>query len=357
MKFITYQQYIEYLKNHKPIKLKEKDSFYQISDLKENEIFDERKIQEINKKHDKMFRNILNRKKEMVNFLNQFLNLKAIIQEEQIIQCHTDFITKQYENKQSDIIYKLKNKPVYFLVEHQSTIDQEMPLRIWEYVGEIMRKESIIQKTYLRKDKVYPVVVPVVIYTGFQKWKVATNFAKKQYQSSTYKEYKVNLEYNLIAIQDYTSEELLKKKTLLGSIMIIEKCKEAEELNVQLNRIIEVMNEPKELEAIAEIITNIIVFRIGQEKAKELLEKIKRKGEMGMSPLTKMLLDLEYKGWKKGMKEGEAKGEARGEARGEAKGEAKGEIKGEGKRKDKNSKKYVAVWRGRRKNYKIYRNY
>lgn len=304
LKFITYRQYIEYLKNNKNMKLKERDVVYKIPDLEENQIYNQERIEEIDKKHDKMFRNILSRKKEMINFLNEFLALKEKIKPEQLTQCHTDFITKQYKEKHSDLIYKLKQKPVYFLVEHQSTIDRDMPLRIWEYVGEIMRKESIVQKTYLRKDKVYPVVVPIIIYTGFQKWKAQTNFAQSQYQSRNYKDYEINLEYNLIAVQDYTLEELLEKRTLFGSIMIIEKCREAEELNRQINKIVEVIDDSKDLEALAEIISNIIVFRIGQEKAKEILKKIRRKGELGMSPVTKMLLDLEYKNWKKGKKEG-----------------------------------------------------
>ena len=175
MKFITYQQYIEYLRNNKNLKLKEKDVTYQIYPLEENEIYHPKRIETIDKKHDKMFRHILSRKKEMIHFLNEFLALKQTIKPEQLVQCHTDFITKQYKEKHSDLIYQLKQKPVYFLVEHQSTIDQDMPLRMWQYVGEIMRKESIVQKTYLRKDKVYPVVVPIVIYTGFQKWKVNIN--------------------------------------------------------------------------------------------------------------------------------------------------------------------------------------
>lgn len=262
------------------MKLKEKDVAYKIPDLEKNQINNQERIEEINKKHDKMFRNILSRKKEMINFLNEFLALKEKIKLEQLTQCHTDFITKQYKEKHSNLIYKLKQKPVYFLVEHQSTIDQDMPLRIWEYVGQIMRKESIVQKTYLRKDKVYPVVVPIIIYTGFQKWKAQTNFSQSQYQSRNYKDYEINLEYNLIAVQDYTLEELLEKRTLFGSIMIIEKCREAEELNRQINKIVEVIDDSKDLEALAEIISNIIVFRIGQEKAKEILEKIRRKGEL-----------------------------------------------------------------------------
>ncbi len=312
MKFITYQQYIEYLRNNKNLKLKEKDVTYQIYPLEENEIYHPKRIKTIDKKHDKMFRHILSRKKEMIHFLNEFLGLKQTIKPEQLMQCHTDFITKQYKEKHCDLIYQLKQKPVYFLVEHQSTIDQDMPLRIWEYVGQIMRKESIVQRTYLRKDKVYPVVVPIVIYTGFQKWKVKTNFAQSQYQSPNYEDYKINLEYNLIAVQDYTLEELLEKKTLFASIMIIEKCRGLEELNQQINKIVEVIDDPKDLEALAEIITNIIVFRIGQEKAKQLLEKIRRKGELGMSPVTKMLFDLEYKNWKKGLREGMKKGKEEG---------------------------------------------
>lgn len=217
MKFITCQQYIEYLKSKESTQLKEKDVVYQFTKSKEKPY---------HKEPAKMFRNVLSQKKEMVNFLNQFLNLKEKIKKEQIIPYHANFVT------QSDIIYRLKDKPIYFLVEHQSTMKQDMHSRIWEYIGEIMRKESIVQKTYLRKDKVYPVVVPIIIYTGAEKWKLPTSFAQNQYQSSQYKRYQSNLEYNLIDVQDYSMEELLEKNTLLASIMIIEKCKiKKEELN------------------------------------------------------------------------------------------------------------------------------
>lgn len=304
MKFITYQEYIEHLKKKENNQLSEKEEEYKISPFKNHEIYNEKKIKTIEKKHDKMFRNILSRKTEMTKFLNEFLHLKEKIQETEIVQCQTDFITKQHKNKHSDIIYKLREKPVYFLVEHQSTIDRDMPLRIWEYVGEIMRKESILQKTYLRKDKIYPVVVPIIVYTGFRTWRLKTNFAQYQYQIKNYYNYEINLNYNLIAVQNYSFEELFDKNTLFGSIMIIEKCREVKELNQQLDKIIEKMKDLKDLEAIAEIITNVIAFRMGEEKARKILEKITRKEELGMSPLTKMLLDLEYKNWKKGEKEG-----------------------------------------------------
>lgn len=303
MKFITRKDYLKYLENNIRISLREEGTNYNILERKES-IYDELKIKEIDKKHDKMFRNILARKKEMVKFLNEFLKLNRKIQENQIIQYPTDFITRYYKDKHSDIIYKLKNKPVYFLVEHQSTIDPQMPLRLYEYIGEIMRKEE--------NKGIYPIVVPIVIYTGFKKWKVPTDLAQKQYQSLNYKKYEINLKYNLITAEDYTFEELLEKKTLFSSIMIIEKSKSREEINTQMNKVIEVITNPKDKEALSEIIINIIEPMIGREKVSKMLEKINNKEELEMSPFTKTLLDLEHKAWKKGMREGKEEGKAQG---------------------------------------------
>ncbi len=162
------------------------------------------------------------------------------------------------------------------------------------------------QMVFLKEESrgIYPIVVPVVIYTGFRKWKVPTNLAEKQYQSLNYKKYEIHLEYNLITVEDYTFEELLAEKTLFSSIMIIEKCKTKEEINTQMNKIIEVITKPKDREALAEIVSNIIEPIVGREKANKMLEKINSKEELEMSPFTKTLLDIEHKAWKKGKKAG-----------------------------------------------------
>ena len=183
-----------------------------------------------------------------------------------------------------------------------------MALRIWEYIGEIVRKERTRQEIHYNRSKVYPIVVPIVIYTGYQKWNARTNFAEKQYQSIFYEKYKISLEYNLISVQDYTFDELLEKRSLLGNIMIIEKCKKKEEISTQVNKMIEMIEETKDREILSEIVSNIIEPIIGAEKAKEMLEKINEKEEVSMSPFTKMLLDLEIKGERRGRKKGKLEG-------------------------------------------------
>lgn len=79
----------------------------------------------------------------------------------------------RFEDRRSEIIYKLKEKPVYFLLEHQSTIDKNMPLRIWEYIGEIMRRENRIQnrigKEETRKIKSKEPDEKIMKYTGITK--------------------------------------------------------------------------------------------------------------------------------------------------------------------------------------------
>ena len=293
MEYITYKQYVKYLKYLKSSNILKVSETKKIYELDSN--YDRKKVREIDKKHDKMFRNILSIKKEMVKFINQFLNFKEIIKEDEIVQCKTDFITANYKSRQSDIIYKLKEKPVYFLIEHQSSIDKDMLLRMWQYVGEIIRRESITQKTYLNTKGSYPIVYPIVIYTGHQKWNSERNMKDKQYKSEKYEENKIDFKYNLIEVQNYTFEELMKKNSLFGNIMIIEKCKTREEIIKRIEPLLERIKDKKEGEIMGEIIENIIEPIIGKEKAEEMIERLEKKEENNMSPFTKCLLDLEIK--------------------------------------------------------------
>lgn len=112
MEFVTGKQYWEYIHNS-VMQVKEEGQIYQLEKV-ENKIYEDKKLNKIDKIHDKMFRNILSKKREMVKFLNQFGNLEEIIKEEKIEQCATDFITRKYKDKHSDIVYKLKNKQSIF---------------------------------------------------------------------------------------------------------------------------------------------------------------------------------------------------------------------------------------------------
>lgn len=296
MKWITRLDYLENFYQCSKTMLKETEEKYKL-EVKEDKKYNKQKIEEIDKRHDKMFKTILNRKSEMANFLNNFLDLKETIKEEELVQCPTEVITKKYKGRYMDILYKFKQIPIYFLVEHQSTIDKEMLERMGIYVQEIMRKE----KNY--NYGLYPIVVPIVVYTGIQTWNAKTKFSEKQYQTKDYKKYQINWLYNLIAVQDFTFEELEEKKTLFSSFMMIEKCKNKTQLTSQVEKIIKMIDKEEDKKVLAEIIENIIASQLGEETTNKMLQEIEKKEEISMSPLTKMLFDLELKGEKRGITE------------------------------------------------------
>ena len=75
--------------------------------------------------HDKIFKEILDNKKEFINFMKQYIGFpeENVLTEENIEKYNRKFVTSKFQTKESDIIYKIKNKNIFILIEHQSTID------------------------------------------------------------------------------------------------------------------------------------------------------------------------------------------------------------------------------------------
>ena len=131
MKRFTYFQYVKIihaLRLNAALQLAEESTPYQL----------ERKQQE--KVHDKMVKNILKDKKEMANFLNQFVMQNEEIKSEDLV-CYTNsYITKRYKAKEADLVYRIKEQEIFFLVEHQSTIDGNMHFRMLNYCIDLMQE-------------------------------------------------------------------------------------------------------------------------------------------------------------------------------------------------------------------------
>ncbi len=66
----------------------------------------------------------------MSEFLETFVKIK--IKKENLKIYNNSFITKDYHRRESDIIYKRIDKNIFYIVEHQSKVDQNMPIRILE---------------------------------------------------------------------------------------------------------------------------------------------------------------------------------------------------------------------------------
>ena len=187
-----------------------------------------------NKEHDKIFKIALENRKELVEIINEILRLrgKEKIEKEEIEEYKTEYITKIFEGRQADKIYKVKEKEIYFLIEHQTKEDKKMAFRILEYKVEIIR--DVIKKNK-SKNK---------YNSGKAKWKAIKDIKEKE---EKYKNIEQDLgKYYLYDGREKTKEELIKSKNIILQMLLIERSKNKEELGENLEEIIPyVENENK----------------------------------------------------------------------------------------------------------------
>lgn len=277
----------------------------------EKEFYSEKNGFKIQNQHDKMFKDLFNDKEEVKKILLDYINFD--IRNRELQKYSNSYISDKYKSYEADIVYKIKNENVYFLIEHQSTIDERMPYRILNYCIEIFKQEVDVSKSR-NKDYVYPLIIPIVLYTGKKKWNVEKNFSAKIKYSNNQEKY-IEMKYELIDINNYEEEELLNKNTAISYAMLIEKAKEREVLMRTLLKISETSDSEKVNKKLVKII-RYILSPILREDTEAISNKFKLKEEWTMKTLQDYFLaewaklkeekmeEGRKEGIKQGMKEG-----------------------------------------------------
>ncbi|MCF0126587.1 MAG: Rpn family recombination-promoting nuclease/putative transposase, partial [Clostridia bacterium] len=119
---------------------------------------------------------------------------------------------KKYKAKTSDIIYKMKEKEKYYIVEYIEEIDETMPYRILNNCIDIIYEWS--KNARFKNDINYPIVVPIVIYAGKGKWKKINKENINTIGAKVIENHEIEVKYNLIDINIITEEFLSEQKSL-----------------------------------------------------------------------------------------------------------------------------------------------
>lgn len=297
--------YIEYLKYSRIIKEE-----YSLNEEVAEYKYDNKKINHI---HDKTFRKILDDKKEFTIFINKIFNLEEKLEEKDIEKYNRKFVSVDYTNQESDVIYKLKNKEIFILVEHQTKIDKKMPIRILKYELEIIRSR-MDENNRLE----FPIIIPIVLYTGKQRWNAKINYPSYNSEFARYRGLK-KVEYNLVDINDYTIEYLYKENSILTKIMILEKSNKYIEIINNVDKIVNEVYDSKlytqtQKEMLLNILNNTMINIVGNKKMKEY--KIKLEGGENMLALYEMIENERNEIYSTGIKEGKVKGKIEGKIEG-----------------------------------------
>lgn len=184
MKVFTYKDYINCihkLRLNEIFQLAEDNSNYNIENR-------QRRISLIKK--------ILEDKQEAVHLINKYLDIREKVKKEDIDIYVSNYMNKKYKSKELPLIYKQKNTETFFLIEHLDTIESNIEYKILNYCIDIIYDWS--KKKKFNSKNNYPKVVPIIIYTGKDKWKIPKNVKEKNIGTSVIENYKIDIQLNVI---------------------------------------------------------------------------------------------------------------------------------------------------------------
>ncbi len=228
--------------------------------------------------HDAMYRDLLNDKKELCAFFKNFINYDISCNE--ISKYNTSFITNEYSSRYTDVIYKLQNKPVYILIEHQSYIDYSISYRIFDYYSLILR-DTVDKDKLNKKDYKFPLIIPIVFYTGTKNWKLIPNVKEKQYDCEC-DIGKLDIKYYFINTNNYSIDTLLKMKSYISYAMAIDKCKSTDKLLNVINKLSVILDNNEHKKYTKRIIKYILNAHFDENTTAMLLNKFNERNDVTM---------------------------------------------------------------------------
>lgn len=201
-----------------------------------------------------------------------------------------------------------ENSVPYILDEklNKSTGDKKHDKNCIEIIRSAVIEQKLNKATYK-----YPKIVQIVIYTGNMKWKASNSFAMSQIYKEGYEDEIIDISYKLIDVNKYEIETLLQYKTLLTNVMILEKCKNNEEVIICLKKII-ANSKSTNIEELKRIVT-YLYNDIEETSKKEIIKIIEEsESEETMSTIQERI-GAEFRNERKiGRSEGIAQGIAQG---------------------------------------------
>ena len=253
---------------------------------------------------DSMFRDYFNDKVRLLSLCNALLGTNFNNPDELEINTLDGVFFSQIKN---DLSCLIKNRLI-IIIEHQSTINENMPLRMLFYITELLRRRFKGKHKQLYNEQLISLPKPefFVIYNGntpeedYRELKLSTAFeGEDSMLELIVKVYNVNVGKN---------EELLRHCKFLNNYCVFVN-------RVRYNLKIGMRIKEAIVEAVKHCKRSNVMKEYLESKEGELIDMIDFEFDINEAKEV----------WKE---EAEARGMAIGEARGKVKGEAIGEVKG-----------------------------
>jgi predicted transposase YdaD len=248
----------------------------------------------LNNEHDVGYKYLFGNKRVFLQLLNTFVKRDWVkeLDELHLQKVEKSFILQDFNEKEADIIYELKTEEqdVYFyiLLELQSSVDYSMPFRLLQYMYELWRDiiKNTDQREFKSKKFKLPVIVPIVLYNGQNKWTAPLAFKDYFHQGHLFGKQVLNFEYILLDINRMGQDQLLSNNNLISSIFYLDRTvKSEEEIFRRLYTISPVLEHiPQEdFLVFKNWVKHILINRFPREQSEEIISIIENSNQREVS--------------------------------------------------------------------------
>lgn len=287
------------------------------------------KADKLHQPHDKGYQYLLSHKHNLVELLQGFVHESWVKQldESQIERLDTSFILPNFKKQEADDVYRVSlkgNKVMYYvLLEFQSTVDYQMPIRLLFYMFSIwlyVLKDAGAKAK--RKSYRLPVIIPIILYNGERPWTASRSFKDILDVHEEHGNGLLDFEYIVLDVNRYEKQLLIDNQNFMSSVLLLDQKSSVSEMLTRLKQIADLItswDEPT-VRMFSTWMKNIASRGLDadkQDEVNQLLDQMKPK------EAKQMIYNLERtlkNAFKDATKEGELKGELKGELRGKLEG-------------------------------------
>ena len=208
---------------------------------------------------DNIYKKVFGEPKIFTEFLNDFIPIDILkgLKPEAIKDITPRHLPLFLDSKDSDTVKQINlgddAAPLFVvsIVEHESKINYMSAYKmllymvlVWDtYIkdNDKLRQEELDQygstkrKLSTHKEFKLPPVLPIVFYDGETEWTSSMNLIERIHMGDIFKKYIPKFEYELVDLNKYSREELIKYGNALSLILVIDKIRWVEDINFTLS--------------------------------------------------------------------------------------------------------------------------
>lgn len=212
MQIFTYNDYLDYISNKKIKKLiqnqNKKVNTKESIEKSKQEAKEKDMTEKIKENLDKNIEELLEDEQEVSKIINDYFKI-------QICDINSKNLEKKQfkENKKSKI-FKVKEKDIYFIIKLEKTPNYDIPYIIFNECIELIKK---LKEDYKEKK---PVIIPIIIYIGNEKWNIQHN---NRIRYTSFEENNMELGYNILDFNLYKTKDIKSKKSKINKYILLKK--------------------------------------------------------------------------------------------------------------------------------------